>query len=200
MHKAKVEQLLNRYKKSMEKEKLIIANTIDEVWPQITKDLKENEFTYSVIISVGGKKIFLDIDVDPGGGFEGGYQTTTLRSKLEHAGEFRFALHHQGLLDEIGKFFGMEDIETGYPEFDKKVIVKTNDTSRLQSLFSEKNTRLAFENLTGFTFHITQHHLDETNKKDNFLEFNIEEAITDVSRLKLIYNAFSSVLDSIENA
>ena len=99
----------------MEKEKLITANDINEVWPQVAKDLRENEFTYSVIISIDNRKVYLDIDVDPGGGFEGGYQTTTLKSKLEHAGAFRFALHHQGLLYEIGKFFGMEDIETGYP-------------------------------------------------------------------------------------
>ena len=102
----------------MDKEKLITANNIDEVWPQITEDLKDNEFDYSVIISIQNRKVYLDIDVDPGGGFEGGYQTTTLRSRLENVGEFRFALHHQGLLDEIGKFFGMEDIETAYLEFD----------------------------------------------------------------------------------
>ncbi len=102
------------------------------------------------------------------------------------------------MLDEIGKFFGMEDIETGYPEFDKKVIVKTNDASRLKSLFSEKNTRMPFIDLSDFTFHITQHHIDETHKKADFLELSIEEAITDIPRLKLIYNAFSKVLDAIE--
>ncbi len=98
----------------MEKEKLIVANNIEEVWRQITEDLKKNEFTYSVIIAVQNRKIYLDIDVDPGGGFEGGYQTTSLRAKLEKNGDFKFALHHQGLLAEIGKFFGMEEIETCY--------------------------------------------------------------------------------------
>lgn len=184
----------------MDKEKLITANTIDEVWPQITDDLRDNEFAYSVIISVQNRKVYLDIDVDPGGGFESGYQTTTLRSRLNNAGDFKFALHHQGLLDEIGKFFGMEDIETGYPEFDKKVTVKTNDVSRIKSLFSEKDTRTPFENLSDFTFHITQHHIDETDKKEDFLELNIEEAINDIPRLKLLLNAFSKVLNAIENS
>lgn len=192
-----MEQLLKRLKKNMDKEKLITANNIDEIWQQITEDLKNNEFAYSVIISIQNRKIYLDIDVDPGGGFEGGYQTTTFKSRLEKAGEFRFALHHQGLLDEIGKFFGMEDIETGYPEFDKKVIVKTNDASKVKSLFSEKQTRIPFEDLTDFTFHITQHHIDETDKKANFLELSIEEAITEIPRLKMIYDAFAKVLDAI---
>ena len=93
----------------------------------------------------------------------------------------------------------MEDIETGYPEFDKKVIVKTNDAAKIKSLFSEKDTRLPFENLTDFTFHITQHHIDETETKADFLELNIEEAITDIPTLKQIYTAFSTILDAIEN-
>ena len=183
----------------MENEKLITANSNEEIWKQITKDLKDNEFTYSVIISMDNRKIYLDIDVDPGGGFEGGYQTTTLRSRLEKAGAFKFALHHQGLLDEIGKFFGMEDIETGYPEFDKKVIVKTNDPSRIKSIFSEEQTRSPFEHFPDFTFHITQHHIDETDKKADFLELTIEEAITDIPTLKSIYNAFTKVLDAVES-
>ncbi len=183
----------------MDKEKLIIADNADEVWNQIAEDLKDNEFTYSAIISIQNRKVYFDIDVDPGGGFEGGYQTTTFKSRLEKAGDFKFALHHQGLLDEIGKFFGMEDIETGYPEFDKKVIVKTNDAAKIKSLFSEKDTRLPFENFTDFTFHITQHHIDETETKADFLELNIEEAIMDIPTLKQIYTAFSTILDALEN-
>ncbi len=182
----------------MEKEKLITANNTEEVWKRIAEDFKDNELVYSVIISIDNRKIYLDIDVDPGGGFEGGYQTTTLRSRLEKAGEFKFALHHQGLLDEIGKFFGMEDIETGYPEFDKKVIVKTNDPAKIKSIFSEEQTRGPFKHLSDFTFHITQHHIDETDKKADFLELTIEEAITDIPTLKSIYNAFTKVLDAIE--
>ena len=182
----------------MEQEKLITANTNDEIWEQIGRDIKADEFAYSVIISVGGRKIYLDIDVDPGGGFEGGYQTTTLRSSLEKAGDFKFALHHQGLLDEIGKFFGMEDIETGYPEFDKKVIVKTNDAERIKRLFADQSTRAPFKHLSDFTFHITQHHIDETEAKADFLDLTIEEAITDIPTLKSIYNAFYAVLEKIE--
>ncbi len=182
----------------MEKEKLIVANNIEEVWRQITEDLKKNEFTYSVIIAVQNRKIYLDIDVDPGGGFEGGYQTTSLRAKLEKNGDFKFALHHQGLLAEIGKFFGMEDIETGYPEFDKKVIVKTNDPLKVKSIFSNQQARTPFKELDNFTFHITSHRIDETETKADFLELTIEEAISDPVRLRQIYQAFNSILDAIE--
>ncbi|MEO6221432.1 MAG: hypothetical protein ABIO81_13450 [Ginsengibacter sp.] len=183
----------------MDKERLITADNMDEIWQQITEEIDNSELGYSFIINCQNKKVFLDIDIDPGGGFEGGYQFTKLRSQLENAGEFRFALHHQGLLDEIGKFFGMEDVATGYSEFDKKVIVKTNDLAKVKSIFSEKHTRMVIEDLNDFKFHITQHHIDETENKAYFLELNIEEAITDMIRLRQIYNAFSSVLTGIGN-
>ncbi|MDQ6889069.1 MAG: hypothetical protein M3Z56_02135 [Bacteroidota bacterium] len=182
----------------MESEKIISGNNIDEIWRQITPALNNNELSNSFIINQQNRKIFLNIEIDPGGGFEGGYQTTTLQYRLEKPSEFKFALHHQGLLDEIGKFFGMEDIETGYAEFDKKVIVKTNDPEKLKSVFSEKHTRAVFEELMNFTFHITQHHIDETETKADFLELNIDEAITDAERLYCIYHAFISVATGIE--
>ncbi|MEO6290004.1 MAG: hypothetical protein ABIO76_08795 [Ginsengibacter sp.] len=180
------------------KEKLITSGNIDEIWQQVTEELDNNELGYSFIINYENRKIFLEIDVDPGGGFEGGYQFTNFRSLLESPGEFRFALHHQGLLDEIGKFFGMEDIETGYAEFDKKVVVKTNDPAKIKSVFSAEDTRKTLEYLVNFKFHITQHHVDETNNKANFLELNIDDAITDMILLRQIFNTFYSVLARIE--
>ncbi len=178
----------------MEIEKIINSENPDEIWKQIDEDLKTNEFSYSIIINYQNSKIFFNIEVDPGGGFEGGFQTTTFRSQVEHAGDFKFAIHHQGFLDEIGKFFGMQDIETGYPEFDEKVVVKSNDEEKVKSFFSEAQVRAAFKDLSDFTFHITKHHIDETENQADFLELNIEEAVVDITILRSLFNAFCSVL------
>jgi hypothetical protein len=181
----------------MVKEKLVTAGNMDEIWQQITDELDSSDLGYSFIINYEARKIFLEIDQDPGGGFESGYEYTKLRSRLEDPGEFRFALHHQGLLDEIGKFFGMQDIQTGYPEFDRKVVVKTNDAEKIKSVFAEEHTRKIVKELTNFKFHITHDHL-EKGKKDYFLELNIEEAITNMITLRQIFNAFYAVLARIE--
>lgn len=182
----------------MEIEKIISGNTPEEIWSQIDEDLKANEFSYTAVINYQGSKIIFDIEIDPGGGFEGGYQTTTFRSEVQHAGDFQFAIHHQGLLDEIGKFFGMQDIETGYVEFDKKVVVKSNNDEKVKSIFADADIRMAFKDLSDFIFHITKHHIDETEKQANFLELTIEEAIVDTNTLRSLYHAFRSVLTAID--
>lgn len=182
----------------MEIEKIISGNSPGEIWAQIGEDLKANEFSYTAVINYEGSKITFNIDIDPGGGFEGGYQTTLLRSELQHAGDYKFAIHHQGLLDEIGKFFGMQDIETGYPEFDKKVVVKSNDEEKVKTIFADAHSRSVFKEIDDFIFHIVKHHVDETDKQANFLELTIEEAVVDTARLISLFNAFYHVLSAIE--
>ena len=182
----------------MEIEKIINGNTPGEIWDQIGEDLKANEFSYAAVINYEGSKIIFNVEIDPGGGFEGGYQTTMLRSELQHAGDFKFAIYHQGLLDEIGKFFGMQDIETGYAEFDKKVIVKSNDEAKVKSIFADAQARSVFKEMNDFIFHITKHHIDESEQEANFLELTIEEAIVDTARLLSLFNAFYNVLSAIE--
>ncbi len=182
----------------MEIEKIINGNTPEEIWNQIGEDLKADEFSYTAVINYESSKIIFNIEIDPGGGFEGGYQTTMLRSELQHAGDFKFAIHHQGLLDEIGKFLGMQDIETGYPEFDKKVVVKSNDEAKVKSIFADVQPRSVFMGINDFVFHIAKHHIDETDKQANFLELTIEEAIVETARLVSLFNAFYNVLSVIE--
>ncbi|MEO6636801.1 MAG: hypothetical protein ABIN25_00905 [Ginsengibacter sp.] len=183
----------------MEVEKIISGDNSVEIWKQIGEDLKSHEFSYTAVINYKGSKTFFNVEIDPGGGFEGGYQTTTLRTDLKHTGDFKFAIHHQGLLDEIGKFFGMQDIETGYAEFDKEVVVNSNDEEKVKFLFAKEQTRSAFTSITDFVFHITAHQLDESKNGTNVLELTIEEAITDSIRLQGLFNAFYVVLLVLDN-
>jgi len=118
----------------MEDQRIISGKNEQEVWPLIEANLNTDEYTYDVLIEQGGKRIQLYIDIDPGGGFEGGSELTQIKAPLPVSNEFRFAIHHQGFIDSLGKFFGMQDVETGYPEFDKKVLVETNDKEKVHQL------------------------------------------------------------------
>lgn len=184
----------------MQEQKLISADSIDEMWGKVSADISSIEvlLEYSVLLDLPGTKILLEIDIDPGGGFESGYQTTNFSSQLHNSSGFKFAIHHEGFIDEIGKFFGMQDVITGYPQFDKKMIVKTNDQAKVKAVFSDEKVRNIFQDRIGFTFHTTAHHVSDTNIKGSFLELNIEEGITDPVILREIYSAFYSVLLTID--
>lgn len=170
----------------------------DALWKKIEDDLSNDEvLDYQVVIPFGGKQVVLNIDVDLGGGFEGGYASTSLSSILSNNNAFRFAIHKEDFIDEIGKFFGMQDIITGYPDFDKKIIVKTNQEELVKEIFSDEEVRKVILSLKDCSFGIHTHHL--SGAKEPFLELIIEDAITDIVKVKEMYSAFSKVLSSIED-
>lgn len=183
----------------MDNANIISGTTEDEVWQQINGWFLANPdpLEYTAIIEQEKRKIVLDIDIDLGGGFESGFETTTLTAELKTASDFRFAIHEQHFSDEIGKFFGMEDVEIGYDEFDKKLIVKTNDPIRVKEIFSDESIRKVFESLSDFTFAITDHNTNN-DRKAFLLELQIESAITNPATLREIYHAFYAVLFSVD--
>jgi hypothetical protein len=183
----------------MEPAKIIKGQTEDEIWQQITADLTKQDdiLEYDAMIEQDGNQILLDIDIDLGGGFEGGYESTMLRAPLHIAQDFRFAVHHQGFIDEIGKFFGMQDVETGYEEFDKEAIIKTNNAEKVKALFTDATVRKVIQSLEDYTFGIIMHHANHGDKAP-FLELYINNAITDATELRKIYHSFYTVLTSLD--
>jgi hypothetical protein len=189
----------------MEKQRLIRAETEEELWIQVKADLESITYPliYAVNILADNKSVFLNIETDPGGGFESGFQSTSLTapvpftvlsSTIPGAKNFRFALHDENFIDKVGKFFGMQDVETGYPEFDKKLVVKTNDVEMVKAIFFDEPARKVFELLVSFNLHLAYY--DEA--KEASLELTIDRDITDVNELHEIYNAFVHVLDEFE--
>ncbi len=173
----------------MEKYKIIKGGT-EDIWNQVKADLDDVSYPliYNVNIQENEKSVFLNIERDLGGGFESGFQSTTLTapvpiqfttfaSRLNDHKNFRFALHDEDFIDKLGKFFGMEDVKTGYDSFDKKLVVKTNDVEKVKAVFSDVETRNTFESLGGFNLHIANYDEDD---KHSSLELTIDREITDV--------------------
>jgi hypothetical protein len=179
----------------------------EDTWQQVITDLKEAPvpLQYKTVFGHNDTSITLVIDMDPGGGFEGGFEFTSLSAPLPiqftslkasvSKTDFRFALHDEGVMDRVGKVFGMEDTHIGFPEFDKQLIVKTNDAARVKKLFSNAPVRKVFQALSDFTFQISH----EDGKGNPYtLEFMIDRAITDPKELRKLYNAFAEVLDKLD--
>lgn len=185
----------------MESNNVIKGSSEDEIWQQINEQFGQNPdpLEYTTIIEHGKYRILLDIDIDLGGGFESGYESTAFTAQLESATAFRFAIHKEHFTDEIGKFFGMQDVVIGYEEFDKKVVIKTNDETEVKSLFADPSVRSVLQDLDDFTFGITTHHVSDSTRKDPFLELYIESGITDLNKLRAIYSAFYAILSKVDN-
>lgn len=183
----------------MNNENLIKGNSEDEIWQQITEEFNQNPdpLEFTAVIQHQGHRIILDIDIDLGGGFESGYETTTLTAPLATLTDFRFAIHEEHFTDEIGKFFGMQDVVLGYKEFDEKLVVRTNDETKVKEIFADESVRAVFQSLENFSFGIHTHHPAHSTQKEPFLELIIETGITDINKLQTIYRAFFSVLTAL---
>ncbi|MBC7915319.1 MAG: hypothetical protein H7Y07_14485, partial [Pyrinomonadaceae bacterium] len=180
--------------------KIISGNSLEEIWQQIEADFTTTPdlFEYNAVIEQQGRSVMLDIDIDLGGGFEGGYALTRFVANLKCFDSFRFALHRQDFIDGIGKFLGMEDVVLGYPEFDKKIVVKTNEADRLKDVLADDSVRKLILSFDEFNMHIGHHYSSNTEVESAFLELRIDDGITDVLKLREIYAAFMLVLSKVD--
>src|SRR5206468_2662123 len=127
-------------------------------------------------------------------GFEGGYESTSFTTLLPGHQDFKFAVHEDSFIDDIGKFFGLQDVEVGYPELDRHLVIKSNDEAKVKTIFADSKVRAVFEKLQDFDFGIRHHHDDDSDLEQYFLELNIDDGITNPAVLRELYNAFFTVL------
>ena len=184
----------------MENIKVVSADTEQEIWPEIEAVLLSGEvYDYNITVNQGGREIELYMDIDLGGGFEGGSEFTTLKAPLNITDDFRFAIHDEDFMDAIGKFFGMQDVEIGYPDLDKHLIIKTNNEDKVKHIFSDALVREVFATLESFDCGIHLRDVDDGEAEQPFLELNINEGINESGPLRRIYHAFYSLVTAIEN-
>lgn len=175
-----------------------------EKWDEIADTLKNKgiPFQFRTVLEHNGRAINVDMDMDPGGGFEGGFEFTVLSAPVPvqftsisarvNDPDFRFAIHDEKTLDRIGKFFGMEDVHLGYDDFDSKVIVKTNNKEIARQLFSDPEVRRVLGGLKDFSFQIS------SGKEEPGLELMIDRLIDDPEELRALYTAYTAVLDKLK--
>ncbi len=174
-------------------ERRTISGDADTIFQLVTTDINTNgSQDYHVVLQTDRGNIEMDIVSSPGGNAEGGYEQTNLLAELPTTTNFRFAIYPEDVINRIGKLFGMQDVKLGYPEFDDKVIVQTNDQSKLKSLFADQAIRHVFESLSGYSFHIDKH----KEREGDHLHLVIQRAISTPTDLQQIFHAFLHVLGS----
>ncbi len=177
----------------MQERKVVSLTSINDLWNSLVPDFSTGTVIsdYHVAIEINSQSIFVDISRSPGGNVEGGYESTSIRSLLPAGNGFEFIIYPEDFISRIGKVFGMQDVVLGYAEFDDNLIVKTHQPEKLKALFSSPEIRERIQNLSGFAFKV------EEEDEGNFLEFNMQRALTDLNELKVILELFYSVMNSL---
>lgn len=145
-----------------------------------------------VVVKVEGWTITLDIRK-----LETQHDTifhTRFRAPYVNKDGFRFTIYRQGLFQHFSKLFGMQDIEIGNPELDSMFIFQGNDTAKVKEFFAheqvrevlmkEPDIRMSVKDDAGWFSDAFPEGVDELNLK-------VEEVVTDIERLKSLYDLFS---------
>jgi hypothetical protein len=125
---------------------------------------------------------------------------TRMRAPYINPEGFRFTIYRKGLLSDLGKLLGMQDIEVGDPEFDEAFIIKASDEGRVRELFADPKLRqmirdqpeirLEVKDSEGWFGPRFPEDVDE-------LHFQVVGVIKEVDRLKALFDLFVAVLDQL---
>jgi hypothetical protein len=181
----------------MEPTRTFSAETEAELWAQVAADLDrlDSPLEYQAQLQQGPYQAGLDIDVDPGGGFEGGYTITTLHVRVPGHPALRFALYEQTWVQQLGKLLGQEDVILGYPELDDAFIINTNDVAALQALLADPELRRTL--LRFPTLHLNLEPASLAADADVRLTFTYEAAILSSAQLRDIYHALMQLAQQL---
>lgn len=175
------------------------GETEEAIWQQIATDLQQQGeiLEYAAELNQQGRIIYFEIDIDLGGGFESGYETTKFLAPLGSHPTLRFNIHPEDWVSEIGKMLGMEDVELGFPRLDKAYIIKTNQPETLKALFADDDLRATLRKFADCDLRITTSH--EDGQEITSLSLWYETAITDPASLREIYHVMYTLAEKIEN-
>jgi hypothetical protein len=125
---------------------------------------------------------------------------TRMRAPYVNPDGFRFTVYRKGLFSDIGKWFGMQDIEIGDAAFDRDFILQSNQETKLRELLASPRLRDLINRQPEIRFAVKD---DEGYFAPSFpegvdeLHFLVVGIIKDVERLKLLYQLFAETLDQL---
>jgi hypothetical protein len=123
---------------------------------------------------------------------------TRLRAPYVNRDGFRFTIYRKGLFSELGKFFGMQDIQVGQPALDRDFIVKSNNVTKVRSLLANEKICQLISDQPSFYLTVkddegwfTAHFPEGVDE----LYFQVIGVIKDLARLKALYDLFAEILN-----
>jgi len=123
---------------------------------------------------------------------------TRMRAPYVNKDGIWFKIYKSGFFSELGKRLGMQDIETGFPEFDTEYIIKGNHEDKVRELFSKTSIQKLIELQPRSCLEVKE---DEGWFGEDFPEgvdelyFSVAGEIRDIELLKALFDLFSDVLE-----
>jgi hypothetical protein len=125
---------------------------------------------------------------------------TRMRAPYVNPDGFRFTIYRKSIFSGLATMLGMQDVRIGDEAFDREFIVKGTDEGKLRALFSNPKIRELIAKQPEIHFTVKD---DEGWFGQRFpdgvdeLWYSVGGVITDVERLRLLYDLFGETLDHL---
>lgn len=176
-----------------------------EVWKQlsgeINADLVEGGFWKGSRVEARHNNWTIYLDTYTVSTGKSSVTYTRMRAPFVDSSRFYFKIYRSGLFSELGKTFGMQDIEIGDQEFDDNYVIKGNSEEKVVQLFSNQKIRELIERQPKVRLEIKKSEgmLGPTfGENEGELYFLVAGVIKDIDLLKSLFELFSEVLEELE--
>lgn len=125
---------------------------------------------------------------------------TRFRAPYVNRDGFRFTITRKNVFSAIGVFFGMQDVEVGFPDIDRQFIIKGTDEGKLAGLFGNVRFRTLLEGERSLRLEVKD---DEGWFGGKFPEgvdelcLQVQGVVTEFERLENLYDLFSLTLQQL---
>jgi hypothetical protein len=182
----------------------IFGPSKDEVWKQLCTEIGaefvQGGFWNQNNVQVHVKEWTVTLDTFVMSTGKSSIPFTRMRAPYVNPDGFQFKVYRAGLFTELGKILGMQDIEVGHAEFDRAFVIKGNDSVKVHLLFGNAEIRRLLEAQPAISLEVKDaggwfgtrfpEEVDE-------LYFQVAGVITDIERLKLLFDLFSETLNHL---
>jgi hypothetical protein len=125
---------------------------------------------------------------------------TRIRLEYKTPDELRFSITKQGVIDSIGKLFGVQDIQVGDKKFDEKFMIKGNDEYKIQTIFSNQAIKDLILSQEDIQIQILDKEgiFDEPIKEGNVMLYFISETrVKDKRHLNSLLKLYQMLIDQL---
>jgi len=183
----------------------IFGKSIKEVWKQLSEEINANYIDGSLFIGprieYTHNKWIIYLDTYTVSTGKSSITYTRMRVPFINPNKFLFKIYRKGIVSNIGKALGMQDIEIGYDWFDNEYIIKGNDEILLRRLLQNHQIRNLIEKQSRIVLEIKDNEGifgPKFNDNESELSFMVVGVIKDKNRLKNLFELFVKVISEFE--
>ncbi|MBK8101291.1 MAG: DUF3137 domain-containing protein [Planctomycetes bacterium] len=124
---------------------------------------------------------------------------TRLRAPFLNKEHWRLKIYRSGLFSEIGKFFGMQDLEVGSVQFDRDFVIKTNDERLARAFCADAALRAGLSGQKQVTLSVEDHEgwFTRFPPDTDELRLVVPGHLTDLERLRQLFELLADGLDRL---